>query len=680
MSPELATAPVAREAWQRREREIFEEVFLPQPHMPPSEWAEAERVLSQGPERGRRWRNETTPYLVEIMDFVGAPWARRGVVRKSARVGYTEGVVHNAVGWTVAMDPCPIAIVQPTDGEAESYSKEQVSPFIELNPALSSRIGAMGVRSSDSTITYKEFAGGFLSIMGSASDKNLRRRSFRRVFVDEVDGMKVDGHEGDPLLRLQKRTDDFEDGVQVVGSTPTTKHLSRIDREFERSDQRFYHVPCPHCFELQVLEWGGPEKAHGIKWDKEIYCRGCGAEVEEGAGQCPACEAEAEGDRTEIPVRVVHRPETAYYVCYHCGEAIDEAEKPAMVRAGRWIATNPGAPMPGWHIDALVSLFPGARWGKLVAEFLEAIQDQGDLQVWWNTVLGRAWEERGEKVEVSKLEDRAEQYVDADGQLVEVPDGVGLLTAFVDVQGSWLELLVRGWGLGEESWDVFHERVAGDPEAAGTWQRLEGLLTKGYRHAGGRELRIMCALIDAGYATDTVYGFTKPRAGRMVFASLGDRTGSPSHIPLKGPSKNNAQKAPVYTIGTYRTKAKLFRQLAIERPGPRYMHLRGYNAALCNGFDAEYFAQFDAEKRVVRRTKGSRDMKAMFVQTRERNEAIDLHVGNMAALAVLGAGVRENMAAWVEAARRPPEEKAEGEKPSRRKGRGGSKWATGWKP
>nr|WP_328824975.1 phage terminase large subunit family protein [Mesorhizobium neociceri] len=32
-----------------------------------------------------------------------------------------------------------------------------------------------------------------------------------------------------------------------LASTPTVRGLSRIEREYEASDQRRYHVPCPEC-------------------------------------------------------------------------------------------------------------------------------------------------------------------------------------------------------------------------------------------------------------------------------------------------------------------------------------------------------------------------------------------------------------------------------------------------
>ncbi|CAI3958882.1 phage terminase large subunit family protein, partial [Commensalibacter papalotli (ex Botero et al. 2024)] len=55
----------------------------------------------------------------------------------------------------------------------------------------------------------------------------------------------------------------------VSGSTPTIKGLSRIEKLYQEGDQRRFYVPCPHCGGYQVLEWGGKDVTHGIKWDKD---------------------------------------------------------------------------------------------------------------------------------------------------------------------------------------------------------------------------------------------------------------------------------------------------------------------------------------------------------------------------------------------------------------------------
>nr|WP_214249410.1 phage terminase large subunit family protein [Wolbachia endosymbiont of Anopheles demeilloni] len=38
-------------------------------------------------------------------------------------------------------------------------------------------------------------------------------------------------------------------------STPTIHGISRIEKEFEATDKRYFFVPCPHCNYYQVLKW-----------------------------------------------------------------------------------------------------------------------------------------------------------------------------------------------------------------------------------------------------------------------------------------------------------------------------------------------------------------------------------------------------------------------------------------
>ncbi|MFP3740754.1 phage terminase large subunit family protein, partial [Burkholderia sp. SIMBA_019] len=77
------------------------------------------------------------------------------------------------------------------------------------------------------------------------------------------------GNEGDQIALGTKRSETFWNRKIVLGSTPTVKGYSRIEKSFAESDQRFFFVKCPHCGEQQVLEWGGPDTPHGMKWDKD---------------------------------------------------------------------------------------------------------------------------------------------------------------------------------------------------------------------------------------------------------------------------------------------------------------------------------------------------------------------------------------------------------------------------
>jgi phage terminase large subunit GpA-like protein len=60
-------------------------------------------------------------------------------------------------------------------------------------------------------------------------------------------------------------------------STPKTKSLSRIEREYEASDQRRYLVPCPHCGEQQTLELENLRWPEGRPREAEYGCARRGA-------------------------------------------------------------------------------------------------------------------------------------------------------------------------------------------------------------------------------------------------------------------------------------------------------------------------------------------------------------------------------------------------------------------
>lgn len=49
-----------------------------------------------------------------------------------------------------------------------------------------------------------------------------------------------------------------------MASPPTIKGLSRIEREFEASDQRRYFAPCPHCGHMQWLRF------ERLRWEKGV--------------------------------------------------------------------------------------------------------------------------------------------------------------------------------------------------------------------------------------------------------------------------------------------------------------------------------------------------------------------------------------------------------------------------
>ena len=253
--------------------------------------------------------------------------------------------------------------------------------------------------------------------------------------------------------------------------------------------------------------------------------------------------------------------------------------------------------------------------------FLEAKhRGREHLKVWTNTFLNETWEESGERIEAESMIQRAEDY-----QVEPLPETVLALTAGADVQKDRVEITVVGWGVAEESWAIEHRTILGDPEGLEIWKDVDEFLARKWTHASGASLRIACACIDSGYSTRNVYNFCKPRQPRRVFAVKGsNRNGA----PLVTKRIVKMARSTVFFVGGDTAKDSIFARLRLEEPGPRFMHYPHGN-----GFDEEYFRQLTAEEIRTRMHHGFPIR--YYKKIRERNEALDCFVYNLAALEIL---------------------------------------------
>lgn len=378
------------------------------------------------------------------------------VVMKSAQVGWTE-MLGNVVGYHIHLDPAPILLVQPTLEMAEAWSKDRLAPMVRDTPALHGRIRDARSRDSGNTLLHKQFPGGHITMAGANSPASLASRPIRLVLCDEVDRYPASaGTEGDPVSLARKRSTTFWNRKLLMGSTPTIKGASRIELAFQQSDQRYFHVPCPHCGVKDRLRW------ENVKWPED-------------------------------------QPDAAWYACPHCGAVITDADKPAMLAAGEWIASNPGAAAAGFHISELYS--PWSSFGRMAAAFVKAKAAPETLKTWINTALGETWVERGEAPPWERvLEQRA------DYESGSVPDGVIALSAGVDVQKNRLVYVVRGFGEEMFSALIEHGELYGPTDQPEVWGRLGNLLAERW---GSDELAIETMQVDSGYRADHVYAFAR---------------------------------------------------------------------------------------------------------------------------------------------------------------------------
>lgn len=579
-----------------RAEDLLERVrvgYRPPPQLTVSEFSDRELVVPSGPYEGTRWRTSFAEYQRGILDAFHEPNVEIVVVMGSSQWGKTS-IALNWVAYSCAWDPCPILVVEPTEKPmATDFAKNRLDPLIRASPILSDKFDRVRRGpGTTSTTLLRTFSGGLIAIGGANSAASLASRSIRRLVLDEVDRYPPElPGEGSTIAIALKRTTAYR-GRRQIGmlSSPSTKGAA-IHTWFLRGDQRYYHVPCPACGNMAPYRWAN------IQWRK-------------------------------------NDPETARIVCEACEYAMNDAERVEQLPHGEWVATKPGRRarhIVSFHMWEAYS--PMSSLSEIVAGFLQAReqQKQGDkteMHAWQNTTLGEPVEpDAGEGVETNTLITRREEYS------AQVPGGVAVLTAGIDTQDDRLEVLVIGWGPGEESWIIDRHELPGDPALPAVWAMLDELLERQYVHETGQRLTIAAACIDsAGHRTSHVYAYCKKNAARRVYAIIG-RDGQ---RPLTSkPSRANWGKGRtvnLYTIGTDAAKSLWMSRYNVTEAGPGRVHL----PLGPEWSDEELAEQLTSERLVTKYHRGR--PKQVWVKARPRNEALDMAVYGLGALRILNPG------------------------------------------
>jgi phage terminase large subunit GpA-like protein len=492
-------------------------------------------------------------------------------------------------------------LVQPTLDLAKRFSRQRVEPLVTQSPCLARKVLPARQRDSANTVLSKGFPGGILVMAGANSPASFRQMPIRYLFADEIDAWpEIVGEEGDPMRLAERGTKTFRRRKILEISTPTIEGRSRIKRSFDKSDQRYYHVPCPHCGRKQRLVWQDEEGRRGIQW---------------------------EGDD----------PSTAHYVCAHCEGTILEHHKTRMLAGGEWIAENPSSQIHGYHLNALYT--PpglGLSWVEIVELWYKVKDNPNELRVFVNQVLGQTWKEAGDAPPWEELYNRREEY-----KIGLVPQEALVLTAGVDLQQDRIELEIVGWGRNSESWSVDYRVLPGDIATDAPWSALTEVLDSTYEHESGARLPIRMACVDTGHFTQTAYNWIRRRGRRdQTIAIKGRDThpvliGSANAVEVKDLNGRRYKRGILlWIIGTNIAKQELYGRLRIPKPPipqesgyPRgYVHFPEYPEG--------WFKGLTAEQVVVRIVRGYR--KYVWEQTRERNEPLDCRVYARAAAQLVG--------------------------------------------
>lgn len=591
----------------------------PPPSLTISEWADKERRLSpEASAEPGRWYTSRAEYLRGIMDALNDPSIKQVVVMSSAQVGKTEFIL-NTLGYHIAHNPAPILVVQPTLSMAQAFSKDRLAPMLRDTPCLKGKVKDPRSRDSGNTTLHKVFPNGHITIAGANSAAGLASRPVRIVLCDEIDRYPPSaGSEGDPVRLAAKRATTFWNSKLVTVSTPTIKGASRIEAEYLQSDQREYYVPCHDCGEKQTLKWAQ------VRWDKD-------------------------------------KPDTAHYVCEHCGSIWSDSQRYKAIRDGQWIANEQNTKIAGFKLSGLYS--PWISLEQAAREFLEAKKLPETLRVFVNTFFGETYETEGENLKHIDLRDH--EYEAGE----KIDERVVMITAGIDTQDSYLAVEIVGWCKDEESFSLDWKILYGDPSTPQLWQDLDEILKQTYLTEDGRELSIKSAAIDSGgHYTQAVYDFVRTRQARRIFAIKG--MGGEQRPLVSRPTRNNIGKIKLFAIGTFPIKELIFSRLKIQSEGAGFCHFP-------SGRDEEFYAQLtQSEKIVTKYTKGF--PRREFVKTRNRNEALDCRVYSYAALCILNLNINA-IADRVENERNKPIEDKNPNQPSIVRNRPQRGFVQGWR-
>lgn len=537
---------------------------IPDTSLTVSRWAELNRVVDRGARRGP-WRNDVLPFLTEIMDAYCDPDVREIVFMKSSQVGGSECIV-NMIGYAIDVRPGEMCYMAETEDKARAWTQESFDPTVRSTDRLKYLVKSS---SGDNNQSVKAFPLGRLNILWATSPSQLSSRPIRDAFCDEKAGYKVT-REGDAvkLVKARQKTYTGEEKLVLVSSPRSADDEADISHDYARGDQREFFVPCPSCDHFQTLQW------------KNLIF----------------------GEDPENPV----------YACEDCGFCIEEIDREEMLARGEWRASQPFAGVASFKINQLYS--PFVPWANMVAEFLSAKRFQSTLQVFVNTALGEPWKP-DERIDYADIALNRETYA------AQVPDGVLLLTAGVDVQGDRLECEVVGWGHDNESWSIDYRTFEGSPSALDVWEQLSDWLSGRFEGVETSH-RVAAACIDSGgHHTQTVYRFCHANRERNWFAIKGSSVPGTPAISPRSKMVGHNPKVRLTIIGTDTIKDEIFTFLKIPDPGPGYCHFPDTDP-----YDADYLRQLCSEKKQSRFRMGREYHIYEKVGPSVRNEALDCRV------------------------------------------------------
>lgn len=253
------------------------------------------------------------------------------VVMKATQLGVSAWLIRWALCWA-DMHGAKVLYVFPRERQLLDFSDSRVRPLI-LGNYLKERVPPLSVQNK----ALKQVGLGIVYFRGSEAEAGLESIDADALCLDEHD-LLVQAHI--PVAERRVSGQDSLGLIRRIGFPTITNH--GIHAEWQKTDQRRWHVKCGRCGERQPLTWQ---------------------------------------DNIDLA--------SAARVCRKCRKG------PLDVSSGEWVATHPGRRTRGYHITKL--MLPSET---VIPQLIAASQESAQYkqQIFHNRDLGEPWESEGARL------------------------------------------------------------------------------------------------------------------------------------------------------------------------------------------------------------------------------------------------------------------------------------------
>lgn len=356
--------------------DILASVFRPRSKERIVDFARANVTLSSEESSGApgAYNPDLEPASALIFDFARDPRYDELIFLKPSRMGYTLAALITVCWWLINVTGNIIFCIDNAK-EVKKLCKRRVIPLMRSIKQLAGIVPANDRKMTSEAL----FLNGKTAYMaGAQSIAQVTNKGASLVVADELDQYEeFASGEANALEHLRDRIMDVPGAKLIAGGKPRNE-TDLLWQEYKTGTRHRLFVPCPHCGEMQTLEF------KGLKFD---HCRDDdgGFDLERVARETwyecvnPAC-------RLTGP---------------HFGR-IEEHHKPAMMMRREWRQTNFGQdddkPEPRKqtaHVSHLYSLRPKITWASIALHFLKANKRGGRiLQHFWRTRMAEPHREQ----------------------------------------------------------------------------------------------------------------------------------------------------------------------------------------------------------------------------------------------------------------------------------------------